>query len=215
MCMPHKKELVEKLKRECYLSTPKIIRAFMDVPREEFMAPDSREYAHLDKPFLIGNGQTISAPHMVAMMTELLELKGNEKVLEIGTGSGYQAAILAELAKQVFTIERVRELMVNAQKSLFGLGYKNIKFRVGDGTLGWPEEAPFDGIIVTAGAPIVPHSLVNQLKDGGKLVIPVGDQEIQKLLLIEKEGEKISEKYVTHCRFVKLIGEEGWKITEE
>jgi protein-L-isoaspartate(D-aspartate) O-methyltransferase len=181
------------------------------VPREAFIDPGMADQAYEDRPLHIGMGQTISQPLIVAMMTEVLELKGNEKVLEIGTGSGYQAAILAELAREVFTIERIDVLSIRARKAIHKLMYKNIKFRIGDGTLGWPEEAPFDAIMVTAGAPVIPETLSKQLSDGGRLVIPVGGEAVQELLLITRHGESFATKFITGCRFVKLIGLHGWK----
>jgi protein-L-isoaspartate(D-aspartate) O-methyltransferase len=167
--------------------------------------------AYLDRPLHVGFGQTISQPLIVAMMTEALFLTGEEKILEIGTGSGYQAAILAELCKELYTIERIRDLSVRARVALYKLGYKNIKLKIGDGTLGWPENAPYDRIIVTAGAPCVPDALKQQLFDGGRLLIPVGGEDIQSLELITRTGDSFETKKLTGCRFVKLIGKEGWR----
>lgn len=181
------------------------------IPREAFVDPGMAAQAYEDRPLHIGMGQTISQPLIVAMMTEALELKGSEKVLEIGTGSGYQAAILADLAKDVFTIERIDVLSIRARKALNRLLYKNIKFRIGDGTQGWPEEAPFDGIMVTAGAPVIPETLREQLSEGGRLVIPVGGDVVQELLVVTREKDTFRTKIITGCRFVKLIGEFGWK----
>lgn len=148
---------------------------------------------------------------MVALMTECLRLKGGERVLEVGTGSGYQAAILAELVKEVYSVERFEGLADTARKKLDSLGYRNIKIKVGDGTLGWEEEAPYDGIIVTAGAPGIPESLVKQLKDGGKLVIPIGSGGFgQVLTVVEKIGKSIRTSEICGCMFVPLIGKEGW-----
>lgn len=189
----------------------RVLDAMGRVPREKFIDPGMAEQAYEDRPLHIGMGQTISQPLIVAMMTESLELKGNEKVLEIGTGSGYQAAILAELAKEVFTIERIDVLSIRARKAIHGLLYRNIKFRIGDGTLGWPEEAPFDAIMVTAGAPVIPETLREQLSDGGRLVIPVGGEVVQELILITRYGNDFKTKFITGCRFVKLIGLQGWK----
>lgn len=189
----------------------KVLDAMGEVLRHAFVNPGMEEQAYLDRPLQIGFGQTISQPLMVALMTEALSLKGGERVLEIGTGSGYQAAVLAEIAKEVFTIERIEELSIRARKVLYKLKYKNIKFRIGDGTLGWPEEAPYDGIVVTAGAPVVPEALIAQLKIGARLVIPVGGEDIQYLEVIERVDGGIRKKTVTACRFVKLIGEHGWK----
>lgn len=194
---------------------PKVIDAMGKVLRHAFVNPGMENQSYEDRPLQIGFAQTISQPLMVAMMTEQLALKGTERVLEIGTGSGYQSAVLAELAKDVFTIERIEELSIRARKVLYRLKYKNVKFRIGDGTLGWPEEAPFDGIVVTAGAPVVPEALKSQLKNGGRLVIPVGGEEMQYLDVIERSGEEFKKRTVTACRFVKLIGKHGWRNGDE
>jgi protein-L-isoaspartate(D-aspartate) O-methyltransferase len=159
----------------------------------------------------IGEGQTISQPYMVAIMTELLKLKGTEKVLEIGTGSGYQGAILAELAREVYTIERIAALADRAAAEYRALSYDNIHVRTGDGTLGWPEAAPFDGIIITAAAPKIPDPLLHQLGMNGILVIPVGSRFSQQLLKITRTEKGLIEEYHTPCVFVPLIGEHGWK----
>jgi protein-L-isoaspartate(D-aspartate) O-methyltransferase len=188
----------------------RVLSAMGRFPREVFVDKGMVDQSYEDRPLQIGLGQTISQPQIVAMMTEQLALTGTERVLEIGTGSGYQSAILTELAKEVFTIERIQALSVRARQALYRLHYKNIHFRVGDGTLGWPEEAPFDGIIVTAGGPRVPETLRDQLADGGRLVIPVGGEEIQKLLVITRSGSNYDSKTISGCRFVKLVGEEGW-----
>lgn len=189
----------------------KVLSAMGKIPRHAFVSSGMENQAYLDRPLQIGFAQTISQPFIVALMTEVLSLTGKERVLEIGTGSGYQAAVLSELVKEVFTIERIAELSIRARKTLYRLRCNNVKFKVGDGTLGWQDEAPFDRIIVTAGAPVVPKALVEQLKDGGFLVIPVGGEETQSLDIIEKIGDTIRRKQVTMCRFVKLIGQEGWK----
>jgi len=188
----------------------KVLEVMGKVPREKFALAPSLDEAYADHPLSIGYGQTISQPYMVALMTQSLNLSGQEKVLEIGTGSGYQTAILAELSRVVFTVERVAELTERARITLSELGYKNIRFLVGDGTLGWDEDAPFDRIIVTAGAPKVPPPLLAQLAEGGKMVIPVGDEFGQDLLLVEKRKDKVKEKIVCRCVFVKLLGKEGW-----
>ena len=189
----------------------RLLEAMMKVPRHAFVNAGMQSQAYEDRPLQIGQGQTISQPMMVAIMTEALELKGDEKILEIGTGSGYQAAVLAELVKDVYTIERIDSLSINARRVLHKLLYKNIHFRIGDGTVGWPEEAPFDGIIVTAGSPEIQKSFLSQLKDGGRLVIPVGGETVQELVVITKVGETFRTRTVTGCRFVKLIGQYGWK----
>ena len=189
----------------------RVLAAMTEVPRHLFVSPGMERQAYEDRPLPIGFGQTISQPVMVGIMSAALETKGNERILEIGTGSGYQAAILSRLVKELFTIERILELSVNARKAIYRLEYNNIKLRVGDGTLGWKEEAPFDGIIVTAGAPVVPEALFRQLRDGGKLIVPVGGADIQHLEVIENRGGEPVKKSVTACRFVKLIGKEGWE----
>jgi len=192
----------------------RVLDAMMRVPRHQFVNQGMANQAYEDRPLQIGMGQTISQPLMVAIMTDAFGLTGSEKILEIGTGSGYQAAILAELAKDVYTIERIDSLSIAARRVLHKLLYKNIHFRIGDGTLGWPEEAPFDGIIVTAGSPEIQKTFLNQLADGGKLVIPVGGEAVQELVVIKKIGDRFETKQVTGCRFVKLIGEYGWKCEE-
>jgi protein-L-isoaspartate(D-aspartate) O-methyltransferase len=190
----------------------RIIEAMLKVPRHIFVEEAMAAQAYNDKPLPIGEKQTISQPYMVAVMTELLELKGNEKVLEIGTGSGYQAAILASLADRVYTIERIRSLVLRARKALDSLGFFNVNIKIADGTIGWKEEAPFHAIMVTAAAPDVPGELVEQLAAGGKLVIPVGDQLDQTLVRIVKrdDGSVVREDFIG-CRFVKLIGKYGWE----
>ena len=189
----------------------RVLAAMRKVPRHIFMGEEIRYRAYDDSALPIGDGQTISQPYMVAVMTELLELKGDEKVLEIGTGSGYQAAILSELSKTVCTIERYDSLMARAKEKLVSLGYDNILYRVGDGTLGWPEEALFQRIMVTAGAPSVPPPLFEQLDEGGIIVIPVGDRYGQSLIKGVKQNGRLIEQYHTPCVFVPLVGEFGWK----
>jgi len=188
----------------------RVLEAMRKVPRHLFLPPEKADQAYEDHPVSIGRGQTISQPYMVALMTEALELRGDEKVLEIGTGSGYQTAILAELAREVYSVERIPELADEAVERLEGLGYTNVHVRVGNGTLGWPEQAPFDAILVTAGAPKVPKSLKAQLADGGRLVIPVGSEFHQVLYRIRRRGDEFLEEPLTSCVFVPLIGEEGW-----
>jgi protein-L-isoaspartate(D-aspartate) O-methyltransferase len=188
----------------------RVLAAFGRVPRERFVWDVDRADAYADHPLRIGEGQTISQPYMVALMAQALALKGDERALEIGTGSGYQAAILAELAREVFTVERHPSLSESARDRLSALGYENIRFRVGDGTLGWPEEAPFDAIVVTAGSPRVPESLKSQLAQGGRLAIPVGGIHDQDLLLVTRQGDEYRTRSVCPCIFVRLIGEEGW-----
>ncbi len=189
----------------------RVLAAMRRVPRHLFVDELIRHSAYDDMALPIGEGQTISQPYMVAVMTELLELKGTEKVLEIGTGSGYQAAILAELAKEVWTIERIAVLTKRATEIFVSLGYENIHFKTGDGTLGWPEEAPFDRIVITAASPKIPDPLMDQLAVNGVLLAPVGSRYSQQLLKITKTKQGATEEYHTPCVFVPLIGEHGWK----
>ncbi|MEK7398073.1 MAG: protein-L-isoaspartate(D-aspartate) O-methyltransferase [Candidatus Poribacteria bacterium] len=183
-----------------------VLLAMQKVPRHEFVREQDKKYAYEDTPLEIGEDQTISQPYIVALMTELLGLKGEEKVLEIGTGSGYQAAILAEIAKEVYTIEIIKSLADNAQKTFKRLGYNNIAVKWGDGYQGWKEHAPFDKVIVTAAPDHIPQPLVDQLKVGGRLVIPVGSM-FQKLKLITKTDKGIVEKSIVPVRFVPMTGE--------
>ena len=188
----------------------RLLTAMTDIPRHLFMDQTLWRRAYEDHPLPIGNGQTISQPYIVALMTDALGLTGREKVLEIGTGSGYQTAILAKLADWVFSIERLPELSRAAQRVLEELKIFNVNLLVGDGTKGWPEEAPYDAIIVTAGAPAMPQPLVEQLAEGGRLVVPVGDRGIQSLTRITKRDKRVIQEDLGGCRFVDLIGEHGW-----
>ena len=189
----------------------RVLAAMNKVPRHLFVDEPMQHRAYDDSAFSIGEGQTISQPYMVAVMTELLELKGTEKVLEIGTGSGYQAAVLAELGKEIYTVERIVVLAERAEKRYHALGYANIHVKVADGTLGWPDASPFDRIIITAGTPKVPEPLLQQLADQGILIAPVGDRFSQQLIKVRKTGDKVLQEYQTPCVFVPLIGEYGWK----
>jgi protein-L-isoaspartate(D-aspartate) O-methyltransferase len=189
----------------------RILAAMMKVPRHLFVEEGLWHQAYGDFPLPIGEGQTISQPYIVALMTAALHVTGDEKVLEIGTGSGYQAAILAELTMHVFSVERISSMAAKARKILDQLGYANVLIRVSDGTLGWPEEAPFDGIIVTAGAPAIPTTLMQQLLTGGRLVIPVGNEYSQTLLKAVKQEKGYKQEDLGGVRFVKLIGDQGWK----
>ena len=189
----------------------RVLDAMERVPRHLFVDISTITSAYSDMALPIGEGQTISQPYMVAVMTELLELKGTEKVLEIGTGSGYQAAVLAELSQDVYTIERIVSLAEKAKKKFQDLSYLNIHMKADDGTLGWPEEAPFDRIIITAGSPEIPMPLTEQLAEGGIIVIPVGDLYSQQLLRYRKSGKNPIIEYHTPCVFVPLIGQYGWK----
>ena len=190
----------------------KVLNAMRKVPRERFLPKGQRVWAYDDAPLPIGDGQTISQPYIVAYMTEALALDGGEKVLEIGTGSGYAAAVLAEIAADVYTIERIDGLAIMARTILDNLGYQNVHVRQGDGTLGWPEHAPFDGIVVTAGGPDVPDTLKDQLKIGGRLVMPIGKSTwYQELVRVTRITEaEFDTEYLVPVRFVPLIGEEGW-----
>ena len=189
----------------------RVLEAMRSIPRHRFVGEALQDQAYGDFPLPIGEGQTISQPYIVAEMTQALELSSDDRVLEIGTGSGYQTAILAELAFRVYTIERVRELFVRARKLLDQLGYHNVIVKCSDGTIGWPDESPFEAIIVTAGAPEVPEKLVQQLTIGGRMIIPVGDRFSQTLLKIRKLEDSVHKTDLGGCRFVKLIGEHGWK----
>jgi len=186
------------------VSDPRVVKAMREVPRHLFVPKEMRGSAYQDYPLPIGHNQTISQPYIVALMTEVLKLEGNEKVLEIGTGSGYQAAVLSKLCKQAFTIEILKPLADQAREILNRLGYENVTVRHGDGYKGWPEEAPFDAIIVTAAPPEVPPKLVEQLKTGGRMVIPVGTL-IQELMLIEKKKDGVVEKRLLPVRFVPMV----------
>jgi protein-L-isoaspartate(D-aspartate) O-methyltransferase len=194
------------------ISDPKVLDAMRRVPRHKFIPEYFIDSAYEDGPLPVGEGQTISQPYMVALMTEVLKLKKEDKVLEIGTGSGYQAAILAELCNEVYSIERIQSLAENARAILKELGYTNVFVFVGDGTLGLKEYAPFDKIIVTAAAPKVPPTLIRQLNVDGRIVIPIGDRFSQDLYVIEKKDTKLKQKFICGCVFVPLIGAEGWKI---
>lgn len=189
----------------------RVLEVFREVPRHEFVDPALAGEAYADRPLPIGYGQTISQPYMVAIMTESLAPDKDDRVLEIGTGSGYQAAILSRLVRSVFTVERVTDLAENARRTFARLEYTNILQRVGDGTQGWKAYAPYDGIIVTAGAPAAPGSLLAQLADGGRLVIPVGSRGGQVLEIITREGDKYHTQHSVGCTFVPLYGEEGWR----
>jgi len=191
------------------ITDPRVLEAMETVPRERFVLPEDAADAFTDRALSIACGQTISQPYMVASMTDALHAQPHHRVLEIGTGSGYQAAILARLAAHVYTIERLAPLQEDAERLLKVLGYTNISYRVGDGSLGWPEEAPFDGIIVTAGAPRIPQALIDQLADGGRLVIPVGDTIEQTLTIVERTGDRTREMPQYPCLFVRLLGQQG------
>ena len=189
----------------------RVLEAMSKVPRDRFVEQALVNESYNDHPLPIGHNQTISQPYIVALMTEALHLMGMEMTLEIGTGSGYQTAILAELSKKVYTVERVRPLMVKARNILAELGYNNILFKAFDGTLGWKEYEPYDAIIVTAGAPKIPQPLIDQLAEGGRLIIPVGNKFSQELIKATKKKGNIIQKNLGGCRFVDLLGIHGWK----
>ena len=213
----HKKQITRMINTQLMargISDERVLDAMATVPRHLFVDEGLQGQAYSDSPLPIGLRQTISQPYIVALMTEALELKGTETVLELGTGCGYQTAILAQLAERVFSIERIASLASKAQRILDSLHYYNILIRVGDGTYGWSEEAPFDAIIATAGSPKIPETLMGQLAVGGKLVIPVGDRNAQTLLRVTRLSEDpddFTTENLCECRFVALIGEHGWK----
>lgn len=193
------------------ISDPRVLAAMREVPRHCFVDDALQSRAYGDFPLPISAGQTISQPFIVALMTEALALTGTERALEIGTGSGYQAAILSRLCSQVFTIERINVLLAASRRVFDQLRYFNIVAKLDDGTLGWPEQGPFDAIIVTAGGPEIPEPLVDQLADKGRLIIPVGDQHLQTLQLLEKDAEEVRVSELEKVRFVDLVGEYGWR----
>lgn len=201
--------LVEHLGLE--IGDARVLAAMSRVPRERFVPPQSRHLAYEDMPLPIGLDQTISQPFIIALMTEALEFTGEEKVLEVGTGSGYQAAILAELARLVITTERLPALAETARNVLSELGYTNIEVRLAEETLGWQHEAPYDAIMVTAGAPRVPADLLAQLKVGGRLVVPVGSRYVQELYKITRRRGKNAVQNLGGCRFVPLISKDAWE----
>jgi protein-L-isoaspartate(D-aspartate) O-methyltransferase len=190
----------------------RVLDALRAVPRELFFPEESRKAAFADRAAPIGHGQTISQPYMVALMTQRLDLRPEYRVLEIGTGSGYQTAVLCHLAGEVYSVERVKPLLDVAFERVLGLGLRNVHFKHGDGTLGWREAAPFDRVLVTAGAPEMPRQLLlGQLADGGVAVLPVGPQDDQMLVEVRRQGNELKVTEVCPCRFVKLIGQEGWE----
>jgi protein-L-isoaspartate(D-aspartate) O-methyltransferase len=205
-------EMVERQLAARGIADTRVLNVFRAVPRESFVADDLRDAAYKDAPLPIGELQTISQPYIVALMVSALGLRGNERVLEIGAGSGYAAAILSRMAKEVFTVERVESLAIGARERLTRLGYDNVSVLHGDGTIGWPEKAPFDAIVVAAGGPRVPEALIQQLRVGGRLVIPVGpDESTQVLIRVIRTSQKDhSQESLCNVRFVPLIGEQGF-----
>lgn len=199
-----RKTMVETQIRRRGVVDPRVLRALEEVPRHLFVPPGSVNQAYDDHPLFIGHGQTISQPYIVALMSEVLRLEPGDRVLEIGTGSGYQAAVLSALVDEVYSIEIIEELGLAAKDRLAELGYTDVEVRVGDGYKGWPEKAPFDAIIVTAAPETVPQALVEQLAEGGRMVLPVGSFH-QELILLEKKDGKIEQKYITAVRFVPMV----------
>lgn len=208
-----RKEMVRRQIEARGIKDPQVLAAMEKVPRHLFVSEALRDQAYGDFPLPIGEQQTISQPYIVAEMTQALELTKEDRVLEIGTGSGYQAAILAEIAYRVYTIERINTLYINARRLFDHLRYHNILTRYSDGTTGWRDESPFDAIIVTAGSPNIPQVLVDQLGVGGRLVLPVGGEHSQELIKIVKDEEGIHQTALGGCRFVKLVGEYGWSAS--
>jgi len=202
-----RERMVQQQLRTRGIKDERVLAALAKVPREEFVPQDSRAASYEDGPLPIGYDQTISQPYIVAFMTEKLQPKPNNRVLEVGTGCGYQAAVLAELVADVYTIEIIEPLAKNAEATLQRLGYKNVHVKVGDGYSGWPEHAPFDAIIVTCAPNHVPQQLTNQLKDGGRMIIPVGERFAQELYLLEKKDGRLRESAVLPVRFVPMAGE--------
>ena len=206
-----RRAMVEDQVRRRGVALPRVLEAMLSVPRHEFVPAEFQADAYADKPLPIGEGQTISQPFMVGAMTEALELTGSERVLEIGTGSGYQAAVLSVLAREVISIESHTSLALAAQERLVRLGFANVHVHNGDGSLGFADSAPYDAILITAAAPEIPPLLASQLCDGGRLVIPVGSQENQELLQARKVGDMLHTRVLFDCKFVPLLGRYGWK----
>jgi protein-L-isoaspartate(D-aspartate) O-methyltransferase len=206
-----REEMIEKQLRRRGVHDAAVLAAMAEVPRHEFVSEEVRAHAYDDLPLPIGAGQTISQPYIVAAMTAALHLRPGDRVLEIGTGCGYHAAVLSRLAKEVFTIERRPELASSASARLARLGYSNAHVHCGDGTLGLTEFAPFDAILVAAAAPAVPKPLLAQLAEGGRIILPVGGAEHQELQLIERRGDTFPTKMLEGCRFVPLLGYHGWQ----
>lgn len=208
---PERAHMVDKQLRARGIQDERVLGAMGHVPREHFLPPRRRRDAYRDRAVPLSGGQTMSQPYMVAVMTEALRPALEHRILEVGTGSGYQAAVLALLVNDVLSIERIPELAAEARRRLDDLGLVNVRVRTGDGTLGWPEEAPFHGIVVTAAAPGVPARLKAQLDPrGGRLVLPVGDRSLQQLTVVERDGDTYRQTELLACRFVPLLGEDGW-----
>ncbi len=207
----HREKMVQEQLINRGITSPRVLDAFRKVPRHLFIEDGLIYQAYSDYPLPIAEGQTISQPYIVALMTQNLDLQPDDVILEIGTGSGYQTAILAELAAKVYSIERFGTIASKARKLLDGLSYHNVMIIIGDGTKGYPKNAPYNGIIVTAAAPYIPETLTMQLKEGGRLIIPVGGEYTQELLKVIKHGDTLKKESLGGCRFVKLIGEYGWE----
>ncbi len=207
----HRARMVEEQLVPRGIQDPATLQAMATVPRHLFVEDAMQARAYGDHPLPIGSGQTISQPYIVALMTQALGLTGSERVLEIGTGSGYQAAVLSRLCERVYTIERIDSLLGKARKIFDRLHYHNIVSRIDDGTSGWADEAPFDAVLVTAGGPKIPEPLLEQLSDPGRLVIPVGDQAVQELQLVTKKEGEIQVQNIEQVRFVNLVGTHGWQ----
>jgi protein-L-isoaspartate(D-aspartate) O-methyltransferase len=207
-----RRKMIQQQIRDRGVRDPRVLDALMAVPREEFLPPEQRHHAYDDRALALAHGQTISQPYIVAYMTEQLAVEPHHRVLEIGTGSGYQCAILAKIAQHVYSIERIDSLRQRAAETLERIGINNVTLRGGDGTMGLPEFAPYDRIMVTAAGPRVPQVLVDQLAEGGRLVIPIGGALDQTIVVASKSGGRIIETATIGCRFVKLIGQEGWHL---
>lgn len=205
------KRMVEHQLRRRSIADPRVLEVMERIPRHRFLPDPEEAAAYDDHPLSIGSGQTISQPYMVALMTESLRLKGEERVLEIGTGSGYQTAILAELSREVYSVERLPKLAESARAVLEALGYQRVKVIAGDGTLGYPEAAPYDRIIVTAAAPKIAQPWIDQLADEGRLVVPLGERWGQQLTVVTKRDGDLDQETICGCVFVPLVGEHGWR----
>jgi protein-L-isoaspartate(D-aspartate) O-methyltransferase len=204
-------QMVEQQLEGRGITDERVLQVMREVPRHQFVPEDLWDMAYRDTPLPIGHGQTISQPYIVAYMTQMLHLAPDDRVLEVGTGSGYQVAILSRLAEQVYTIERVKDLATKAEQIVKDLGYDNIEFRVGDGGYGWPEVSPFDAIIITAAAPEVPQPLVDQLAPGAPLLAPIGPTGYQELRRLTKRGKRTKVENLVPVAFVPLVGEHGWR----
>lgn len=207
---PELNRMIEEQLEKRGIDDEGLLEAFRANPRHLFVPEDQKSQAYSDRPLPIGEGQTISQPYIVALMTDLLDVESADRVLEIGTGSGYQTAILAKLGETVYTVEKKGKLQERAKEIHRNLGLKNIKYRTGDGTKGWSKHAPFEKIIGTGSVPEVPDSLINQLEDQGRLVIPAGGRRQQRIILMVKEGEMIRKEKKSYCSFLPLVGDEGW-----